>query len=125
MLVRGWINIVMAVQSTNQTTRREKPSVTCRPYPLREIIIPGLWPSRKGSKRTSNAKFQISISAMTAVPVSSIRIGAKAGARNGSEGTLPPRPQLQAFQPGGDADPNLALQAERLQRDGVVGAADQ
>ena len=35
------------------------------------------------------------------------------------------RPKFQAFQPGGDAEADLALQAERLQRDRIVGAADQ
>src|ERR1700742_45734 len=33
--------------------------------------------------------------------------------------------QFQTFESGGDAQPNLALQAERLQRDRVVGATDQ
>src|SRR5438067_3889840 len=38
---------------------------------------------------------------------------------------LSPRPQFQALQPGRDADADLALHAERLQRDRVVRAADQ
>src|SRR5581483_697151 len=38
---------------------------------------------------------------------------------------LSSRTQFQAFQTGGDAQADLALQAERLKRDRVVGAADQ
>src|ERR1700756_2328117 len=38
---------------------------------------------------------------------------------------LPSRTEFQALEPGGDVDADLALQAERLQRDGIVGAADQ
>src|SRR3954469_10681865 len=39
--------------------------------------------------------------------------------------TLPARPEFQAFQSGSNADADLALHAERLQRDRIGGAADQ
>src|ERR1700731_1309867 len=47
--------------------------------------------------------------------------------RNDSENRLdlPSRPKFQTFQPGGDAQPGLALHAERLQRDRIVRAAYQ
>jgi len=45
--------------------------------------------------------------------------------RGEGEEKLPTRPQFQACQPGRDVDADLALHAERLQRDGIVGAADQ
>src|SRR5258705_1925261 len=38
---------------------------------------------------------------------------------------LSSRPQFQAFQPGRDADADLALHAKRLQRDRIVRSADQ
>ena len=38
---------------------------------------------------------------------------------------LTSRTEFQAFQTGGDVDADLALHAERLKRDGIVGAADQ
>src|ERR1700683_1707623 len=38
---------------------------------------------------------------------------------------LPPRPKLQAFQPGRDIESDLTLQAQRLQRDRIVRAAHQ
>ena len=38
---------------------------------------------------------------------------------------LTSRPEFQALKSGCDVDADLALQAERLQRDGIVGAADQ
>jgi hypothetical protein len=81
-------------------------------------------------ERTSAKRCQertVSRRAMIAAFVSSIRVGPEAGlkTRNDVERPLPPRPQLQAFQSGGDAEADLALQAERLQRDRIVGAADQ
>src|SRR5215467_11659441 len=39
--------------------------------------------------------------------------------------SLTSRPEFQAFKSGGNVDANLALQAERLQGNGIVGAADQ
>src|SRR5688572_25849258 len=39
--------------------------------------------------------------------------------------SLPPRPQFQAFQSGSNADADLALHAQGLQRDRIGGAADQ
>ena len=39
--------------------------------------------------------------------------------------TLPARPKFEAFQPGRDIETDLALHAERLQRDRIAGAADQ
>src|SRR5215216_2829198 len=38
---------------------------------------------------------------------------------------LTPRPQFQAFQSGSNADADLALHAQGLQRDRIGGAADQ
>src|SRR6266852_7827410 len=38
---------------------------------------------------------------------------------------LPSRPEFQAFQPGRDVEAELALHAERLQRDRIRRAADQ
>src|SRR5882724_3157266 len=42
-----------------------------------------------------------------------------------SRGELPARPQFQALKPGGDVEADLALNAERLQRDRIVGTANQ
>src|ERR1700737_4426914 len=44
---------------------------------------------------------------------------------DGSACFLTSRPEFQAFQPGRDVDADLALQAERLQGDRIVGTADQ
>src|SRR4249920_2783402 len=41
-----------------------------------------------------------------------------------SDGKLPSRPEFQAFQSGGDAEADLALHAQRLQRDRIRRAAD-
>src|SRR5262249_31971308 len=38
---------------------------------------------------------------------------------------LTSRPEFQTLEPGGDVEADLTLQAQRLQRDRVVGAADQ
>ena len=38
---------------------------------------------------------------------------------------LTPRAQFQALETGGDVDPDLALDTERLQGDRIGGAADQ
>src|SRR5262249_12795753 len=43
----------------------------------------------------------------------------------GMRGRSTSRTKFQALETGGDVDSDLALQAERLQRDGIVGAADQ
>src|ERR1700761_2472669 len=49
------------------------------------------------------------------------------GAHSASELTcrLPSRPQFQALQARSDAETDIALDAQRLQRDGFVRAADQ
>lgn len=39
--------------------------------------------------------------------------------------TLPARPKFEAFQSGRDIEADLALHAQRLQRDRIAGAADQ
>src|SRR6478735_9690300 len=41
----------------------------------------------------------------------------------GERPLLASRPEFQALESGGDVDADLALQAERLQRDRIVGAA--
>src|SRR6476469_8130114 len=54
------------------------------------------------------------------------RYGLLRFARNDVRGRkLPSRPQFQAFQPGSNADADLALHAQGLQRDRVGGASDQ
>src|ERR1700738_2497544 len=50
---------------------------------------------------------------------------AQRAAQHPGNATLPSRPKFQAFQPGRNAEADLALQAERLQRDRIVRAADQ
>src|SRR5690349_3744629 len=40
-------------------------------------------------------------------------------------GSLTSRPEFQTFKSGGNVDADLALHAERLQGNGIVGAADQ
>src|ERR1700722_3377152 len=45
--------------------------------------------------------------------------------RGEGEKELASRTQFQAFKSGGDVQTNLALQAQRLQRDRIIGAADQ
>src|SRR3981189_1938192 len=46
-------------------------------------------------------------------------------AMTGREPSLPCRMQFQTFQSGRDADAALAMHAQRLQRDAIVGSADQ
>ena len=50
--------------------------------------------------------------------------GGQVDPRNHGE-ELTPRPEFQALQPGGDADADLSLQAQRLQRDRIRGTAHQ
>src|ERR1700693_6031839 len=45
---------------------------------------------------------------------------AQRAAQHPGNATLPSRPKFQGFQPGRNAEADLALQAERLQRDRVV-----
>src|SRR5882757_343191 len=104
-----------------------KTSLRCGAASL--LTSPVLYGAR--SELARKRKFRVRGKAQMPITSSSIRgekpltppSPRKCGARE--KKALPPRPQFQAFQSGRDADADLALHAERLQRDRIVRSADQ
>src|SRR5437899_10164889 len=72
--------------------------------------VPRFWQAGKCRRKITPFRMQCSVRCAALPP---------------AKGALTTGAQFQALQPGGNGDADLALHAERLQRERIVGAADQ